>query len=423
MVLAIAGVGLVAGSVLLRRTAEARLVAAEKQAVIEPAAAARITDSFRDVISNVTVRPGANFTELLRSSQLDPATANAITEAVRPVFNLRHLRAGDKLTFVRRWYGELKAIRYRTAWDTELEVVKTSDGYRATEKKLEASTNNLVVQGAIQSSLFESVIAAGEHPELAVRLAEIFAFDLDFYTDPKPGDRFRLVVEKRTVPGDDVPSYGQIFAAEFVNGRRTYDAVHFHDPDGRPAYYTAKGKSLQKALLHSPLKFAARVSSHFSLHRFHPVMKLYRAHLGTDYAAPVGTPVQAIASGRVEFSGLKGGNGNLIVLKHSNGYESYYLHLSRRLVRNGQSVEQGQRIGLVGATGLASGPHLDFRLKQRGNFVNFERLKLPPANPVAKADVAAFNQVRDKWMTMLHQPSGNTKVATGSAAIKVAAAD
>ncbi len=215
----------------------------------------------------------------------------------------------------------------------------------------------------------------------------------------------------------------RLFAAEYVNGKHPYDAVQFHDPDGRPAYYTADGKSLQKAFLHSPLKFAARVSSHFSLHRFHPVMKEYRAHLGTDYAAPIGTPVQAIANGRVEFSGLKGGNGNLIILKHSNGYESYYLHLSRRLVRNGQSVQQGQRIGLVGMTGLASGPHLDFRLKQRGTFVNFERLKLPPANPVANSEMAAFNQVRDRWMTMVQQSAGKTQLAAGSNNGKVGAAD
>ena len=414
---------MLAGSVLVRRSAEARLVAAEKQATIECAAAARIAATHHDVMSIVTIPPGANFPDVLRSSDVDPVTAIAVTEAVRPVFNLRHLRAGDKLKLVHKWWGPLSAIHYRTAWDTELEIEKTSDGFSASEKKLAASVDNTVVQGTIQSSLFESVLAAGEHPELAVRLAEIFAYDLDFYTDPKPGDTFRIVFEKRTAPGDDIPSYGQIFAAEYMNGNHKYDAVQFHDPEGRPAYYTADGKSLQKAFLHSPLKFAARVSSHFSLHRFHPVMKVYRAHLGTDYAAPIGTPVQAIASGHVEFSGLKGGNGNLIILKHSNGYESYYLHLSRRLVRNGQNVQQGQRIGLVGMTGLASGPHLDFRLKQRGNFVNFERLKLPPANPVAKSDLAAFNEVRDKWMTMLHQPTVKTQMATGAAANKIATAD
>jgi murein DD-endopeptidase MepM/ murein hydrolase activator NlpD len=422
MVTAILGLVVLVGSVVIHRSAEAHLSRSEKQAMLESAAAARITASHHDVVSQVTVPAGANFSVLLRSSAVDSATAGAITQAVRPVFNPRRLRAGDKLTVVRRYDGALKAIHYRTGWDSELQVVKTAAGFHATEQKLRTSTETVVVQGTIQNSLFESVLEAGEHPELAVRLAEIFAWDLDFYTDPKPGDTFRLVFEKRTVPGDDTPSYGQIFAAEYVNGGRAYDAVQFRDPAGRPAYYTADGKSLQKAFLRSPLKFAARISSHFSLHRFHPVLKVYRAHLGTDYAAPVGTPVQAIANGRAAFSGFKRADGNMIVLKHANGYESYYLHLSRRLVRVGQSVQQGQRIGLVGATGLATGPHLDFRLQQHGSFVNFERLKLPPANPVAKSELAAFNEVRDRWMTMLH-PTAKTQVASGSAAGKAVGAD
>lgn len=417
--LLVAAIGLLlfAGSFWFRRSVESRLASAEKQAVADSAAAAKITASHHDVVSVVKIPSGQNFTELLRRSDLDNDTANAITQVVQPIFNLRRLRAGDKLTFVHRWDGPLKTILYRTDWDSELEVTRTPEGFHATQNKLKTSTDIAVVQGTIHSSLFESVMDAGEHPELAVRLAEIFAFDLDFYTDPQPGDTFRLVFERHTVPGDDTPSYGKIYAAEYINGGHVYDAVQFHDPDGRPAYYTADGKSLQKAFLKSPLKFAARVSSHFSMHRFHPVMKEYRAHLGTDYAVPVGTPVQAIASGKVTFSGFKGGNGNMIVLKHSSGYETYYLHLSKRLVRTGQTVQQGQRIGLSGMTGLASGPHLDFRIKQHGNFVNFERLKLPPSEPVAKSQMAAFTEVRDKWMTKLHEPL-KTQVATSVAVAK-----
>jgi murein DD-endopeptidase MepM/ murein hydrolase activator NlpD len=419
-VVVILGIVAVAASFSVRRRAEARNLAIMKQEAAEATAeAARIKELHKDIATRMTVPSGGNFTTLLRSAELDQATAYAITEAVRPVFNSRKLRAGDRVTFIKRYNGVLKAVQYRTGWDSEIEIVKTNDGFTASEKKLEASTQTIVVDGTIQSSLFESVLAAGEHPELAVRLAEIFAWDLDFYTDPQPGDSFHLVFERRSVPGDDTPTYGKIFAAEYVNGGHPYDAVLFRDPAGQPAYYTAEGKSLQKAFLRSPLKFAARVSSHFSMHRFHPVMKVYRAHLGTDYAAPVGTPVQAIANGRVEFSGFKGGNGNLIILRHSNGYESYYLHLSKRLVRNGQSVQQGQRIGLVGATGLASGPHLDFRLKQRGNFVNFERLKMPPANPVMKSEMPAFTEVRDKWISALHHaPETQTQVAAGAVPTK-----
>jgi murein DD-endopeptidase MepM/ murein hydrolase activator NlpD len=422
VVLALAAI---AGSVFLRRRAEARSRVALQQVALEVAAdAPRIAELHRDVSTSVVVPRGANLAAVLRSASLDSDTANAITAAVQKIFNPRRLRAGDKLNIVRTYYGALKGVRYRTAWDSELDVEKTGTGFAVSQRKIEATTDTVVVQGTVQSSLFEAVLAAGEHPELAVRLAEIFAWDLDFYTDPQRGDTFRLVFEKRSVPGDDVPSYGKIFAAEYVNGGHPYDAVLFRDPAGHPAYYTADGKSLQKAFLRSPLKFAARVSSHFSLHRFHPVMKVYRAHLGTDYAAPVGTPVQAIANGRVEFSGFKGGNGNLIVLKHVNGYESYYLHLSKRLVRTGQNVQQGQRIGLVGATGLASGPHLDFRLRQRGTFVNFERMKLPPSNPVSKSELPAFREVRDKWIAAMHQaPELHTQVASGASPAKTLRGD
>jgi murein DD-endopeptidase MepM/ murein hydrolase activator NlpD len=366
------------------------------------------------VTSEVRVPSGANFASLLRSAGIDASLATDLTNKVQSVFSLRKLKAGQRLILVRRWDGVLKALQYRNAWDTEVQVQRIGSDYVAHEEQLHATDKIEVVRGTINNSLFESVLDAGEHPELAVRLAEIFAFDLDFYTDPKPGDTFRLVVEKRTVPGDDAPSYGRIYAAEYVNGRRPFAAVLFHDPSGKAAYYTADGKSLQKAFLKSPLKFAARVSSHFSLHRLHPVAKVYRAHLGTDYAVPIGTPVQAIANGRVDFAARKGGNGNLVILKHANGYESFYLHLSRILVHRGQSVQQGQRIALSGMTGLASGPHLDFRLNHNGMFVDFERMKLPPSNPVSPQDQPAFFAERDKWITILHSDQQKT-VATNTA--------
>ncbi|HWR17353.1 MAG TPA: M23 family metallopeptidase [Terriglobales bacterium] len=395
---------LIGASFFVRTSADARLRSAEKTAVAESAAAAAITRQHHDVVSEIKVRPGTNFTELLLSANVDSESARRITEVVRPVFKPRSLKAGQKLVFTHRFDGVLKSIQYRTGWDSELQIANLGPDFTATEKKLEAKTETVVVKGTLESSLFESVLDLGETPELAVRLAEIFAFDLDFYSDPQPGDTFKLVFEKRTVPGDDSPTYGRIFAAEYVNGTHPYTAVLFREPNGHPAYYTAEGKSLQKAFLKSPLKFAARVSSHFSRRRFHPVAHVYRPHYGTDYAVGVGTPVQAIANGRIAFSGYKGANGNLIVIKHNNGYESYYLHLSRRFVRNGQNVQQGQRIGLTGMTGLASGPHLDFRLKRGSAFVDFERLKLPPANPVDKHDLPAFYAERDKWMPMLQAP-------------------
>ncbi len=251
------------------------------------------------------------------------------------------------------------------------------------------------VAGEVHGSLFGAVIDAGERPELAMRLADIFGWDLDFYTDPRPGDTFRVVVEKKMLPNGEMSSYGRILMAEYNNGPRTYRAVLFHDPTGAPAYYTPDGKSMKKAFLHSPLKFQAVITSHFSNSRFHPILKEYRPHLGIDYAAPSGTPVQTIGEGRVIFAGPKGGAGNLIEVQHTNGYTTYYMHLSRILIHSGERVTQGETIGLVGMTGLATGPHLDFRIQKGKDFVNFERLPLPPSDPISKRDMPAFAAARD----------------------------
>lgn len=237
-----------------------------------------------------------------------------------------------------------------------------------------------------------------------MRLALIFGYDMDFYTDPRKGDTFRIILEKKKYVNGQTAGFGKIFAAEYDNGGKKYQALLFHDPAGQPGYYTADGKSLQKAFLRSPLKFGAPVTSHFSRARFHPILKTYRPHMGTDYGAPVGTPVQSIGSGRVLFAGRKGGDGNMVEIAHSNGYETMYLHLSRMFVRAGEHIEIGKTIGLVGSTGLSTGPHLDFRILQRGQYKNFEKLGLPPSDPVSKKNLPEFAAVREKWLPILQNP-------------------
>ncbi len=403
MVIALGG-GLLAGTVVQnRRSSERRVTEEAQKAVQEHAQLVAELAKTRVVAS---VQRGMIFETLLKSVELDSQTIAAMTVAARPVFNFRNLKQGNKLVLMRSLAGEPRAVLYRVDPDHELWVYRRGEGYEAKVRTVPSQTQTAAIGGQIDGSLFEGVLDAGERPELAVRLAEIFAFDLDFYTDPQPGDTFRLVVEKKEYANGEPPTYGRILMAEYRNAGHPYQAVLFHDGDGRPGYYSGDGKSLQKAFLRSPLKFAARVSSHFSRSRFHPVLKIYRPHLGTDYAAPTGTPVQAIANGRVVSSGWSGGGGNAVRIAHANNYESYYMHLSRILVRAGQRVEQGQRIGLVGMTGLATGPHLDFRLRQRGAFVNFERLKLPPAFPVLASQMPAFVAERDKWLAMLPSVEG-----------------
>ncbi len=380
-----------------------RRQAAERQLIAEIAESRRVGAilSQRDIVSEIEVQPNVTFEQLLAHQGIDSTTAEQLIAAAQPVFKFRRLMPGNELVLASSLQGELRSVRYHIDSDHELFIQREGEGFRAQIKDIPSQTKVAGVAGTIKGSLFEGVMDAGETPELAMRLADIFRWDLDFYTDPRPGDTFRVVIEKREYANGQPSTYGRILAAEYNNAGRPYQAILFHDDQGKPAYYAGDGKSLQKAFLRSPLKFAARISSHFTRSRFHPVLKIYRPHLGTDYAAPTGTPVQVIANGKVVSAGWSGGGGNAVRVAHSNGYETYYMHLSRILVRRGQSVHQGQTVGLVGATGLATGPHLDFRLRQRGNFVNFERLNLPPAMPVAKRDWNDFVAERDRYVALL----------------------
>jgi murein DD-endopeptidase MepM/ murein hydrolase activator NlpD len=349
------------------------------------------------------------FHMLLQGLGIDAETAVRLAASAQSVFDLRHLRAGNRLDVGRSVLGELRSIRYRIDGDRVLFIAPQGHEVHSEIQTIPSEAETIGVMGEVHGSLFEAVINAGEKPELAMRLAQIFGWDLDFYTDPRPGDTFRVVVEKKVLANGELLSYGRILAAEYKNAGHPYGAVLFHDVSGAPAYFTPEGKSMKKAFLHSPLKFAAPISSHFSEHRLHPILKEYRPHLGIDYAAPSGTPVQTIGEGRVIFAGLKGGAGNLVEIQHTNGYTTYYMHLSRVLVRSGQHVAQGQSIGLVGMTGLATGPHLDFRIQKQGQFLNFERLPLPPSEPVAKRDWNEFAASRDRALalmpTKLSQPN------------------
>jgi murein DD-endopeptidase MepM/ murein hydrolase activator NlpD len=381
--------------------------AAEADLSSEIAASHVETHRFQDnvvVFTDKIVPAGHPFNALLQDLGMAPELAARAVASAQSVFDLRHLRAGNQLSVGRTVMGELREIRYRIDADRVLHITpaaaSASGGdshaeFHAEVQTIPSETATKGVAGEVHGSLFGAVIDAGERPELAMRLADIFGWDLDFYTDPRPGDTFRVVVEKKILANGETSSYGKILMAEYNNGPRTYRAVLFHDPTGAPAYYTPDGHSMKKAFLHSPLKFQAVITSHFSNARFHPILKEYRPHLGIDYAAPTGTPVQTIGEGRVIWAGPKGGAGNLIEIQHTNGYTTYYMHLSRILIHNGEHVAQGETIGLVGMTGLATGPHLDFRIQKGKDFVNFERLPLPPSDPISKRDMTAFAEARD----------------------------
>ena len=350
------------------------------------------------------VPAGENFAAALQKFGLSAGEAASASDAAQHAFNLRQVRAGNTITVGRSVEGTLREIDYKIDADRMLKIVPEDRGFTAQVKEIPSKMEVAAVTGRVDDSLFNAVEDTGESAELAMRLAQIFGYDLDFYTDPRKGDTFRMVLEKKKYANGQTAGYGRILAAEYENAGKKYQALLFHDPAGRPGYYSADGKSLQKAFLRSPLKFGAPVTSHFNRARFHPILKTYRPHMGTDYGAPVGTPVQTIGGGRVVFAGRKGGEGNMVQITHPNGYETMYLHLSRMFVRNGEHVEIGKTIGLVGSTGLSTGPHLDFRILQKGQYKNFEKLGLPPSDPISKKNQPEFAAVREKWLPLLKNP-------------------
>jgi murein DD-endopeptidase MepM/ murein hydrolase activator NlpD len=424
--------GCIGASYHARFSAESKISA---QASLAATEAKRIQQQVV-LFSKMVVPSRLSFAAFLQKVGIDAATATRVVASALPVFDFRHVRAGNQLTIGRSVLGELREVDYRIDEDHVLSIAPAraagnaftssadagasdptvAGDFQSKIETIPSTTEEVGVAGKVDDSLFQAVTDAGEKPELAMRIAAIFAYDLDFYTDPRPGDTFRVVIEKKILANGETASYGRILAAEYDNGGRTYRAVLFHDAFGDAAYYTPDGKSMKRAFLHSPLKFAAPITSHFSYHRFHPILKEYRPHLGIDYGAPSGTPVQTIGDGKVIFAGPKGGDGNLVKVQHSSGYTTYYMHLSRILVRDGQRVQQGQNIGLVGMTGLATGPHLDFRIEQHGDFLNFEKLKLPSSDPIARKDWNAFAAARDHALAeMPALKSGNAAVAQNQA--------
>lgn len=277
--------------------------------------------------------------------------------------------------------------------DRALVVERDDDRrFRASEQPMELETHVVMKSAEIRYSLFGASDAAGIPDSVATGLADIFGGDIDFHSDIRKGDRFSVVYETVNHLGRMVRT-GRILAAEFINDGKAYRAVWFEGEDGRGGYYTPEGKNIRKAFLRSPLEFS-RITSGFSSARYHPVLKETRAHRGIDFGAPTGTRVRATGDGVVEFSGWKGGYGNVILLRHQGRYVTVYGHLSRfgSGIRKGMRVAQGDVIGYVGATGIATGPHLHYEFRVDGVQRNPMAIALPTAPPLAPSQLAQFRE-------------------------------
>ncbi len=356
------------------------------------------------------VPPRATLDSLLATHQLTAPFVQAAVASARAVFDPRQLRAGQPFRLVRYLDGRLREFEYQIDMDRLLRIAGNGrpELTEARVVTLEKDTAAVSVGGAIDaahSSLIGAVDAAGENIQLALSLAGLFGGQIDFESDLQPGDVFDVLVEKSTRDGA-FAGYGPILGARLVVDGREHHAFRWQDPaGGAPAFYDENGRSLKRFFLRSPLKFEPRVTSGFSRSRLHPVFHTRRAHLGVDYAAPVGASVVAVSSGTVVSAGWSGGGGNMVRLRHASGFESYYLHLSAfgKGIRPSQRVDQGQVIGRVGATGTATGPHLDYRLRKNGAFVDplAEHRKLPPGEPIPARALAGFRATRDRVLVQM----------------------
>ena len=349
-------------------------------------------------------------TNLLVSHEMAGDVAYAFVEATRPVFDPRRLRAGHAYKLVYGPGGRFRRFEYQVDEDQFLQVVSQlgpAPVFEAVLVDYEKALELVAMRGEInreRNSLVAAMAGGGGDIQVAIAMAEVFSGEIDFNNDLRRGDSFAVLYERYVRDGVHV-TYGDVLAAAFDNDGRELYAFRYEVPGEAPAYFDADGRSMKRQFLRSPFRFEPRVTSRFSYRRLHPVLGTHRAHLGVDYGAPTGTPVIAVSNGTVVSAGPSGGSGNMVRLRHTNGYETYYLHLSRfaKGVRTGARVMQGRVIGYVGSTGLATGPHLDYRLRKNGTFVNplVEHRNLPPGDPVPSEQMAAFREVRDRAVSQL----------------------
>ncbi len=344
------------------------------------------------LIETGRIKHGDSLSTALDRLELGPSDVDEIARAFGGVFDVRLLRPGQTFEIIKGPDGRLAWLRYVAGPGEVFHVHRGSDGLLSSSKEnAERSITLAMVTGVIDYSLYAAMDAAGETPALTVAFAELFAWDIDFFTETQEGDRFSVIVEKKRADG--VPlGYGNVLAAEYrmaLSGR-AFRSFWYVGLSGTGGYYTADGTSVKKAFLKSPLKFSS-ITSRFGLRR-HPVLEYVRAHQGVDYGAPMNTAIWAMGDGRVEFVGKRGGYGNVVIVQHSNGFESRYAHLNgfARGLRRGAHVSQKQVVGYLGMTGLATGPHLHFEVLKNGRHINPLQVSVPPAPPIEPSELPAF---------------------------------
>ena len=351
-----------------------------------------------------TFKQRDTFYEVLLDFGIPPQEIFSLIESSKKLYNLKRVKPGNTMTLkIDPVHHTVVRLEFSFDGRQMLVVTKTDQGYLASKEEIAFDSKLRTIAGTIKNSLFEDATKSGCSPQLILNFADIFAWDVDFLSDLRENDSFKLLFEEIHKDGEFV-RYGKILAAEFTNQGERFRAFYFENDKGRAGYYNDEGKSVDREFLKSPLRYS-RISSRFSKRRFHPVLRIYRPHSGVDYAAPTGTPAETTCDGKIIFIGWKKDYGKCIKIRHNHIYTSYYGHLSRfaKGMKLGKRVKQGQVIGYVGATGLATGPHLDYRLKKRGKFIDPLKFRSPRIRSISKAHLPQFERSKRQLLAMLGQ--------------------
>lgn len=360
----------------------------------------------------ISIEDGDTLNDVLLSGGLSPAESARLNAEFGRSVDLRRLRPGNLVRFHHDGGGAIDSVELKlTGWG-EVDAVRNGTTFVATAHEAPQREVETQVSATIDSSLWEALRTAGENPQLVQQLVDVFQWDVDFFALQK-GDSFSVVVKKRYA-GSDLIGYGPISAARFLHDGGTYEAFRSESADGRAGYYSRIGTPLRKQFLRAPVEFS-RITSGFSKRRFHPLLHYFRPHHGVDYGAPVGTPVMTTADGVVVDTSYNRGEGNFIRIRHSSRIETSYLHLSRfaKGIKRGRRVTQGDVIGYVGMTGLATGPHLDYRVSYGGTWLDPLKLKSITSDPLHGTALAQFKANVDRLLPRLIAPhSAVAQVAT-----------
>lgn len=358
---------------------------------------------------DLTVSAGDSLAALFAKHNVSATDLHEVMSLGGAVSELRKLRPGDLIKLVVDDNGNLRSLATTVGDRQRIEVVREADQFRLVETDLPVQRQVRIASGSIRSSLYQAGYDAGLSDTLIMSLANIFGWDIDFALDIREGDQFRVIYEEIYSDGEKVRD-GNILAATFINDGRELNAVRFEDEAGNAAYYSPDGKPMRKAFLRAPLNFSY-VSSGFNPKRFHPVLKRVKAHNGIDYRAPAGTPVYAAGDGRVIRSAYDKYNGHHVFIQHGQSYVTKYLHFTRRAVKNGARVSQGQVIGYVGSTGLSTAPHLHYEFLVNGVHRNPRTVKLPDAEPLPEKYRSQFAAVSTPLLRQLELLEPRTRVA------------